>query len=376
MKIKVPALNLQAELREIRGELVKRAQNVISSGRYILGKEVEEFERRFSQFSGTKFAVGVASGSDALLLSLMALGIGLGDEVITTPFSFISTVTAVTRLGAKPVFADVEEESFNLNPRFIQKNMTKRTRAILLVHLYGNPCKMDQILSIAKQFNLFVVEDCAQACGAIFDGKKVGSFGEFGAFSFYPSKTLGAAGDGGMITTNDRELYEKAKSLRHHGSDARDHSYRHKIVGINSRLDEVQAAILNVKLKRLAKWNEARRKAAAKYHDLFSTSNLPMVQTPLEEIKGKSVYHQYTIRAPRRNELLKYLHERGISAAVYYPLPLHLQPCFRYLNCQEGDFPVAEQLSQEVLSLPLYPQIKPQEQKLVVQEIKKFFLRS
>ncbi len=377
MKTKISPLDLQAEFREVQHELAERTRRVFESGHYILGREVDKFEEHFRRFVGTKYAIGVASGSDALLLALMALEIKPEDEVLTTPFTFISTATVIARLGAKPVFVDIDPRTLNLNPDLIKKKVTRRTRAIIPVHLYGNPCQVDEILSLAKRFKLSVIEDCAQACGATFRGKQVGNLGDFGAFSFYPTKTIGAAGDAGAITTNQKKLYEKVKSLHRHGEDGRFHSYRHPFIGINSRLDEIQAAVLNVKLKHLAKWNQLRRLAAKRYDRLIfeSGSNLKL-KLPVETQKGQSVCHQYVIQTPDRDRLLAYLHAAGIQAGVYYPLPLHLQPCFRYLGYRQGDFPVAEQASREVLSLPLYPQIQPVQQQFVISKIRKFFSKN
>lgn len=373
MNTKIPPLDLQAEFHEIRTELLARTRRVFKSGRYVLGREVEEFEKRFCRFVGTRYALGVASGSDALLLALMALDVKPGDEVLTTPLTFISTVTAIARLGAKPVFVDIDPGTLNLNPDLIQRKLTRRARAIIPVHLYGNPCQMDAILSLAKRFGLFVIEDCAQACGATFRGKHVGSLSDFGAFSFYPTKTLGAIGDAGALTTNQKKLYEKVKSLHRHGEDGRDHSYHHTSIGVNSRLDEVQAAILNVKIKHLAKWNQLRHKAAERYNQLI-LEGTDKVKIPIETPHSSPVYHQYVIRTPKRDQLLTHLRKQGIHAGIYYPAPIHLQPCFRYLGYRRGDCPVVEQVSREVLSLPLYPQIQPSQQQFVVSKIKEFFV--
>lgn len=376
MKAKIPPIDLKAEFREIRNGLSSRLGRVLAGGRYVLGEEVREFERRFARFVGVRFAVGVASGSDAILLALMALGTGPGDEVITTPFTFVSTVTAIVRLGARPVFVDIEPETCNLNPDLILDKVTRRTRGILAVHLYGNPCQIDEIQRVARRKNLFVIEDCAQACGATFRGKQVGTFGDVGAFSFYPTKTLGAFGDAGAIAMNSRKLYEEIRSLHRHGEDGKDHSYRHVRVGINSRLDEVQAAVLNEKLKYVAKWNRGRREAARYYDQLIAGHRVPLISIPQETRHSKAVYHQYVIRTPKRDELFSYLKKRGIDVGIYYPIPLHLQPCFRYLGYRKGDFPNTEQASLQVLSLPLYPQVLPSTQKRVISEIKKFVSRS
>ena len=374
MKLSVPPLDLKAEYLEIRSEVNKRIQNVIRSGHFILGPQVEEFEHRFARFVGTKYALGIASGSDGLLLSLMAKGIQGGNEVITTPFTFIATAMAIVRLGAKPVFADIEPDTFNIDPVEIERRITKKTRAIIVVHLYGNPCRMDEIQRIAKRHQLFLIEDCAQACGATFQNQKVGSFGNVGAFSFYPTKTLGAWGDGGAMTTDDPKLYKKLKSLRHHGDSGKHHDYRHPYIGINSRLDELQAAVLNAKLKHLNLWNEKRRKVAKRYHQLIRTSRSENLLLPEETTKARSVYHQYTLRVQngRRDQLVRHLRSDGISTAVFYPIPLHRQPCFRPFGYREA-LAQAEKASSEVLSLPIYPQLKENQQIYVVKKLLSFF---
>lgn len=366
--ISVPVLDLQAEYREIESELKPRILRVLKGGRYILGREVEMFEADLARFVGTKFAIGLASGSDALLLALMALGIKPGDEVITSPFSFIATATAIARLGARPVFVDIDPATLNLNSSLIQKKITSKTRGIIPVHLFGNPCRMNEVMAIAREHDLFVIEDCAQAIGAALNGKQAGSFGEFGAFSFYPTKNIGAMGDAGAITTNRKDLYEKVKSLHIHGEAGRKEPYRHVSIGINSRLDEIQAAVLNVKLKRLKKWNELRRKIADRYDELLS--GIPEIRLFRA---GHSVFHQYSIQTHRRDELQSYLRSQGIQTGIYYPIPLHLQPCFEYLGYRTGDFPVAEQLSQEILSLPLYPKLSFKQQEKVARTIRKFY---
>ena len=414
----VPPLDLKSEFRQIAPEICRRINQIFQSGRFILGKEVINFESGFAKFVGAKFTVGVASGTDALLLGLMAFDVKPGDEIITTPFSFISTATVIARLGAKPVFVDIDPQTFNLNPALIKRKITKRTRGIIPVHLYGNPAEMDQIMKMARQYKLFVIEDCAQACGARLGRESVGTFGDVGAFSFYPTKTLGAAGDAGAVTTNDRNIYEKIKSLRQHGEDGKFHSYRHPLIGTNSRLDEIQAAVLNVKLKHLKKWNEARRRAAERYDQLLSaviarqqskrsrsspqswrnpsgrisprfladnpgprllrhpfgvSRNDMRIVLPTETPGGKSIYHQYTIRTSMRDSLAAFLKKSGISVNVYYPFPLHLQDCFRYLGYRKGDFPETEKACRQVLSLPLFPQMKPTAQKAVIAAIRSFF---
>ncbi len=367
----VPPLDLKAEYAEIKSQIKKRVDRFFKSGRYILGSEVDEFERNFAKFVGTKYAVGVASGTDAILLPLMAHDVKSGDEIITTPFTFIATATSIVRLGAKPVFVDIDPNTYNLDPNLIKKKITSKTRGIIVVHLYGNPCRMDEINAIAKQRNLFVIEDCAQACGASYRKKRVGSFGNAGAFSFYPTKTLGAAGDAGIVTLNDHNLYEKIRSLRHHGDDGRHHAYNHVRIGINSRLDEIQAAVLNVKLGFLLKWNK-QRQSHADYYDrhIKKLRNPDLVLLQITSA-SKPVYHQYVLRIKhgKRDQVLSHLRSDGIQAAVYYPTPLHFQPCFRFLGHRKGDFPVSEQAAQEVLSLPLFPQIKKSQQARILSSL-------
>lgn len=369
--MKIPPVDLQAEFKELETEINSRVNRVLKSGHFVLGEEVREFEAHFAREMEAKYCVSVASGSDALLLGLMALGIGSGDEVITTPFTFIATATAVDRLGAKPIFIDIDPDTLNIDPELIEKAITKQTRAILPVHLYGLPCEMHKIMAIAKKHGLRVLEDCAQSAGAKLSGKSMGTFGELGAFSFYPTKTLGAYGDGGAILTDSPELEKVLRSLRDHG--AGDKKYYHERIGVNSRLDEIQAAILNVKLKRLAAWNEKRRELAAQYDGLFAKAKLSQVKIPKRPASVKAVYHQYAIYVEQRDALLNHLKESGISANVYYPLPLHLQTCFHSLSYQKGSMPYAEAAAQTVLNLPIYPQLGQTEQEFVVFTISRFF---
>lgn len=368
----IPPVDLKTEFKEIGQEVSKRVSAVMKGGRYVLGDQVRTFENNFAKFTQAKHALGVANGSDALLLALMAFNVKAGDEILTTPFTFIATVTAIARLGAKPVFVDIEPESFNINPELIESRITKRTRGIIVVHLYGNPCRMDRIMKIAKAHKLFVIEDCAQACGTTFRGRSVGTFGDIGTFSFYPTKTLGAFGDGGAVTTGNTDLFEKLKSLHLHGEDGKFHSYRHALIGINSRLDEIQAAILNVKLKHLNRWNKLRRKAAEKYNKLLGNLSCSAMKFPTEVSGGYHVYHQYTLRTTRRDQLLAHLRSEDVYAGVYYPLPMHFQPCFEYLGYKEGDFPESERASREVLSLPIYPQIISRDQVSIAKKIQSF----
>lgn len=370
--MRVPPISLSAEFLEIQRELEIRLKKLFQSGQYILGDEVREFENRFAKLIGTRYAVGVASGTDALLLSLAALGIGRGDEVITTPLTYIATGNAIARAGAKPIFVDIDPETFNLNTRLIEKAVTRRTKAIIPVHLYGMPCDMAQVMKIAKRKKLHVIEDCAQATGAKFRGRAVGSFGSCGAFSFYPTKILGAYGDGGMITTNDRRVYDSLVSLRSQ-SDPFKH-YVHKEIGFNSRLDTMQAAVLNAKMKRFHAWNKSRERLANAYDGAFSKSGFEKIIVPQRKFSGiRPVFHQYTIRAKNRDALLRFLKQNGISAGIYYPIPLHLQPCFRHLGYRKGSLPEAEKTAREIISLPIFPQMKLSAVKAVVSKVKTFF---
>ena len=369
--MKVPPLNLPAEYLEIKKELSARLARLFKDGQYILGSEVSLFETNFAKLIGTKFASGVASGSDALYLSLVALGIGPGDEVITTSLTYIATGTAIARTGAKPVFVDIEPATFNINPDLIEKKITKRTKVILPVHIYGMPCDMTQIVNIARKHKLKIVEDCAQSTGAEWRGKSTGSFGIFGAFSFYPTKIIGAYGDGGAIVTNDSKLANSILFLRNQSDPHK--TYIHPVIGFNSRLDAIQAAILNVKLKRFHSWNQKRIRAAAIYDKLLKENGIPEVIVPRRLPGVKHVYHQYTIRVKKRDALLSFLKKSGVAAGIYYPIPLHLQPCFRYLGYRKGSLPETEKAAREIISLPLFPQISPAQQTFVIQKILEFF---
>lgn len=346
----IQMVNLKKQYESISDEVSAAVEGVLTSARYVLGPRVQEFESKVAAYCGTTGAVGVASGTDALHLSISALGIGPGDEVITTPFTFFATVEAIVYEGATPVFVDIEPDTFNIDPSKIEQKITPRTRAILPVHMFGHPADMDSIGEIAARHGLSVIEDCAQAFGAEAGGRRVGSFGAAGCFSFYPSKNLGAFGDGGMITLNDPELADKLKLLRNHGSRG---SYLHDTIGFNSRLDELQAAILLVKLKRIDDYNDRRRANAGAYDALLGGK----LSCPVEREGFRHVYHQYTIKSPARDEILKRLSGAGIGSAVYYPIPLHLQEALKFLGYGEGDFEVAERVSKEVLSLPMCPEL-------------------
>ena len=347
----IPMVDLGKQFTEIREEIMNVVDQILESSHYILGPKVREFEKRITEYLKVSDALGVASGTDALHLSVEALGIGEGDEVITSPFTFFATVEAIVYTGAKPVFADIEPETFTIDCTKIEEKITPRTKAILPVHLFGHPSDMERIMAIAEKHGLYVIEDCAQAFGAEIRGRKVGSFGDTGCFSFYPSKNLGAYGDGGMITLREIKLFEVIKSLRNHGSKG---SYIHDSIGFNSRLDELQAGILLVKLKRVDEYNRKRREKALRYNSLLSG----IVTCPSEKENVYHVYNQYTILCKNRNEVQQRLKDNGISSVVYYPLPLHLQDAMSFLGYREGAFPIAEKASREVLSLPIYAELE------------------
>ncbi len=350
----IQMVDLKKQIDGIREELIAAATEVLESAQYILGPRVKEFERKVAEYCGAADAVGVASGTDALHLSIAALGIGRGDEVITTPFTFFSTVEAILYVGATPVFVDIDSGTFNVDASRIEDNITSKTRAILPVHLFGHPADLEAIGDIATRHRLAVVEDCAQAFGASIGGKKAGSFGDAGCFSFYPSKNLGACGDGGLVTAKDASLADSVRMLRNHGAKS---SYEHARVGYNSRLDELQAAVLLVKLKRIDAYNELRRKNAKLYDGLMSGK----VACPVEKEGFTHVYHQYTIKSAERDEIRKRLAEAGIASNVYYPVPIHLQEALKFLGHKRGDFEKAEKAAEEVLSLPMYPELEENE---------------
>lgn len=344
----VPMLDLKKEFNDIRKELLDMITEILESTQYILGPKVREFEKKIAEYHGVPSAIGVASGTDALHLSVNGLGIGKGDEVITTPFTFFATAEAILYNGATPVFVDIEPDTLNIDPLKIEEKITKKTKAIIPVHLFGHPADMTAIQNLAQKHNLRIIEDCAQSFGASINGKKTGSFGDTGCFSFYPSKNLGAYGDAGMITLKDAVYEETIKKLRNHGSKI---TYQHETVGFNSRLDEIQAGILLVKFRRIDKNNALRRERAALYTSLLSDS----VQCPVEKNSCVHVYHQYTIMSSKRNEIQEQLKSEGISSVVYYPIPMHLQEALRPLGYKKGSLPVAEKAAREVLSLPMYP---------------------
>lgn len=346
----IPMIDLKKQFSEIKEEVFEVLTGILESTQYILGPKVLELEQKIASYHGVTDAIGVASGTDALHLAVEALGIGEGDEVITTPFTFFATAEAIFYTGATPVFVDVEPDTMNIDPERIEEKITERTKAIMPVHIFGHPADMDKICSLAKKYNLLVIEDCAQSFGAEIRGKKTGSFGDAGCFSFYPSKNLGAFGDGGMVLLQDHAVAEDIRQLRNHGSKG---AYRHEKIGFNSRLDEIQAGILLVKFKRIDQYNERRRRRAALYDEFLSES----IMRPVERQDVRHVYHQYTLRSPKRDRIQQALREKNISSVVYYPVPLHLQEAVSFLGHKKGDFPVAEEASEKVLSLPIYPEL-------------------
>lgn len=367
----IPLVDLKAQYESIKEEINAAIHRVLQSGQFILGPNVQTFEEEMAAYCGTRFAIGVASCTDALHLALLACGIEPGNEVITTPFTFIATAEAIANCGAIPVFVDIEPRTYNIEPAQIESRISSKTKAIIPVHLYGQPVAMDPIMELGKKHNLKVIEDCAQALGAEYKGRKVGSLGNAGCLSFFPAKNLGAYGDGGMVITNDPKIAETVDILRKHGAKA---GYYHLIPGFNSRLDTLQASILRVKLKHLDRWNELRRSRALLYNQLLS--QIDSVEPPYVEEHNKHSCNYYTIcmKDSRldRSEIRKQLESRGIQTAVYYPLSLHLQEVYKPLGYKQGDFPQSERAQQQVLSLPMYPELGDQQIEEVVGEIKRF----
>jgi len=355
----IPLVDLRRQYLSIRKEIDQAIQGVIDNSAFIMGEDVQEFENEFAKFCGVKYGVGTSSGTTALHLALVICGIKQGDEVITVPYTFIATTEAISYTGAKAVFVDIEDRSYTMDAEKIEEAITERTRAIIPVHLFGHPADMDKITKIAKKHNLIVIEDACQAHGAEYKGKKVGSLGDIACFSFYPGKNLGAYGDAGMAVTNNEEFAEKMRLLRNHGRNKR---YYHQIEGYNYRLDTIQAAILRVKLRHLEEWTEKRRRNAKLYNKLLKGSG---VKTPVEMEYAKHVYHLYVIKTEKREKLYSRLKENGISAAVHYPLPLHLQEAYRYLGWKKGDFPISEACSERLLSLPMFPELTTDEIKKI-----------
>ena len=371
--MQVPLLDLKAQYAAIKNDVERAVQEVLESQWFILGPKVEECEAQIAAYVSCSHGVGVSSGTDALLISLMAEGIGPGDEVITTPYSFFATAGSIVRLGATPVFVDVCPETYNLDPSQVEDRVTEKTKAILPVHLFGQSADMDPLLDVASRHGLTVIEDAAQAIGTEYRGRRAGSMGHYGCFSFFPSKNLGCVGDGGMVVTNDDQRAEKLRVLRAHGSKPK---YYHVLVGGNFRLDALQAAIVSAKLPYLDGWTAKRQANARRYRELFEEAGLTrdgLVRLPHEEPEGRHIYNQFVIRVPRRDELRGHLKEQGIGVEVYYPVPLHLQECFAYLDYRKGDLPHAERAAEESLAIPVYPELTEQQQKAVVTAIAQFY---
>ncbi len=378
MMTKVPFFDLNVQFKSIEEEVKSALDKVFGTQQFIMGREVQALEETIARYCGTRYAVGVASGSDALLLSLMALGIGTGDEVLLPPFTFFATAGSVSRLGALPVFVDIDPKTYNIDPSKVEERISAKTKAMVPVHLFGQCADMNPLLKIAKEKKLFIIEDAAQALGAEYkpvtgeEGRRAGQMGAFGCFSFYPTKNLGAFGDAGMIVTDNPDLSEKARLLRAHGSQPK---YFHKWIGINSRLDTIQAAILLVKFKHLEKWTLERQRKAERYGLLFRDllSSVEGIALPTVQYQNRHIFHQYVIRVRERDRLRKFLTAEGIGTDIYYPLPLHLQECYASLKYRQGDLPNSEKAAQEVLALPIYPELTEDQQTAVVDRIKAFY---
>jgi dTDP-4-amino-4,6-dideoxygalactose transaminase len=362
---KIPPVDLSRQYQVISEEANHAVLEILRSGRYIGGEAVSELERQFALYHGVSDCVACNSGTDALYLALRALGIQAGDEVITSTFSFIATAEAINLVGAKPVFVDIDINTFNLDGAQIEKAITPQTKAIIPVHLFGQSVNMSEVIDLARQYNLFVIEDCAQATGAEWNGQKVGSIGDIGCFSFFPTKNLGGCGDGGAVTTNNPELAAQMRMVKEHGSKMR---YFHEVIGVNSRLDAIQAVILQIKLKYLDFWNNQRLEIAQRYQELLQP--LPNITLPVALAAGKHVWNQYTILTENRDQIRAALQEKEVLSMVYYPIPLHLQPVYQYLGYQKGDLPVSELASEKVLSLPMFPDLTFEEQQQVAYALK------
>lgn len=365
--IAIPYLDLAAQLRPLRDELNAVITRTVDNCTFCLGPDVAQFERDFARHCNAKYAVGFNSGTSALHVAMRLLDIGPGDEVITTPMTFVATSWAISYVGARPVFVDIDDQTCTLDPKLAERAITPRTRAIMPVHLYGHPCNLDPVLEICRQHKLPLVEDAAQAHGAKYRGKVIGTFGALAGFSFYPGKNLGACGEGGALVTNNEAYAVRARSFREHGSTQR---YYHDEIGYNYRMEGLQGAVLGVKLKSLDRWTQARRRVARQYHELLADTPL---QLPREADYAESVYHLYVVRHPRRDELKRHLEANKIGCALHYPVPLHLQKCYASLGYQAGDFPVAEKAARECLSLPIYPELTDEQVGRVAAAIHDFF---
>ncbi len=396
----IPLVDLKAQYKEIEKEVVDAVSRVLSSASYIMGSEVLEFEKEFAEYIGVKHAISVGNGTDALVIALMACGVGEGDEVITTPFTFFSTAESISFVGATPVFVDVEKDTYNIDPSKIEEKITEKTKAIMPVHIFGQSTKMDEIIKIAKTHNLKIIEDAAQAVGAEYKGKKVGTIGDVGCFSFFPTKNLGCAGDGGIITTSDDDIATIARALRTHGSgengqkaynllngisenikSSEEHDdtvynplkYYNYLIGFNSRLDTIQAAILRIKLHSIDNWNEARRKNAKTYDEKLKETDLTL---PVIIAEGKSAYNMYVVQAENREEVINKLKEKGVNTGVYYPVPMHLQKVYKDLEYKEGDLPVAEYLSHRTFAIPVFPELSLEQKNYIIDTLKDITLNN
>jgi dTDP-4-amino-4,6-dideoxygalactose transaminase len=378
LNMKVPLLDLKLQYETIKEEVLRVTQEIYQSQYFILGPHVEALERKIAEYCRSKYAVGVSSGTDALIISLMAADIGPGDLVITSPYTFFATAGSIARTGAKPIFADIEPDTYNISPEKIEQVIVEmsgternRLKGIIPVHLYGQCADMAPVLDLAKQYGLTVIEDAAQAIGAEYNEKRAGSLGDAGCFSFFPSKNLGAFGDGGIVTVNNEALNDKLRKLRVHGSHPK---YFHQMIGGNFRLDALQAAVVSIKLKYLDGWTQARQKNASKYRHLFAAAGLDqMIRLPIEK-ESRYIYNQFVIDVPeKRDELRNFLATADIGTEIYYPMPLHLQECFSYLNYKKGDFPVSEHAAQHTLALPIYPELVDNQLEYVVEKIKEYY---
>jgi dTDP-4-amino-4,6-dideoxygalactose transaminase len=368
--MKIPMLDLSEQYQNLKPEILSAIEDVMASSHFILGHNVKDLEKSVAEYSNVKHGIGVANGSDAIHIALMGCGVGAGDEVIVPSFTFFATAGAVARAGATPVFVDIDPKTFNIDPKKVEAAVTSKTKAMIPVHLYGQMADMDALVEIAQKHNLFIIEDAAQSIGSKYKGKSVGELGTAATYSFFPTKNLGAYGDGGMIVTNQEEIAEKMSVIRVHGSKPK---YYHHVLGYNSRLDEMQAAILNVKFPHIDEWNKKRRENAEYYTKLLKDALGEEVVTPYVEEHNYHIFHQYTLRVQKRDELQAFLNENGVQTMVYYPKPLHLQPVFMELGFQEGDLPETEKACKEALSLPMFPELKKEQQEYVVEMITKFY---
>ncbi|MDJ0332956.1 DegT/DnrJ/EryC1/StrS family aminotransferase [Planococcus sp. S3-L1] len=368
--MKVEMLDLKKQYQELRNEIITSIDDVMSSSQFILGENVKKLENSIASFSNSESGIGVANGSDAIHIALQAAGIEAGDEIITSSFTFFATGGAIVRVGATPVYVDIDPITFNIDSTKIEAAITEKTKAIVPVHLYGQMADMESIKKIAIKYDLIIIEDAAQAIGSKQNGKTVGELGTAATYSFFPTKNLGAYGDAGMIVTNNEDLAEKARVIRVHGSKPK---YYHHVLGYNSRLDEMQAAILNVKFPHLEEWLNSRRQHAMRYTNLLNQKLINIIQTPVEVEGNYHVFHQYTLRVPKRDELQAFLKEQGIATMIYYPMPLHLQPVFKNLGYSEGDLPETEKAAKEAISLPMYPELPIEHQDYIVEKIIEFY---